>query len=301
MILAVCGHRPVKLGGYRVPNPIYTAVREGLRQKFLELSPSIVLSGMALGVDQWAAEICIEEGIPFDAIIPFDGFESRWPYPSKQQYHYLLGHARDRHIVTQTREYRSGLLQIRNRWLVNHSERLVAVWNGSSGGTSNCVSYAQTRGKPITRLDLPSDVWAAAAASEGRGYSPQILRVGSRSEEEVRALRDAWINQMNAPTQILPIPEASPQPFRRGLRRRRDQVAEVTEGEQDLRLISILNATTAPNLVLSDEELAAQFANAVEALGRYQASADSPAQVAPAPTKPTVDVFKPGRIIDLDD
>jgi hypothetical protein len=185
--------------------------------------------------------------------------------------------------------------------LVNHSERLVAVWNGSSGGTSNCVSYAQTRGKPITRLDLPSDVWAAAAASEGRGYSPQILRVGSRSEEEVRALRDAWINQMNAPTQILPIPEASPQPFRRGLRRRRDQVAEVTEGEQDLRLISILNATTAPNLVLSDEELAAQFANAVEALGRYQASADSPAQVAPAPTKPTVDVFKPGRIIDLDD
>lgn len=166
MIVAVTGHRPPKLGGYYIPNAVYDAVRAGLLRKFHELQPTVVLTGMALGTDQWAAEICYANGIPFDAIVPFHGFENTWPDASKAQYHRLLTRARNVHTVTNTSTYSSGLLQRRNQWLVDHSAMLLGVWNGSSGGTANCISYARGRSKPIVLVDLPADIWALAAETE---------------------------------------------------------------------------------------------------------------------------------------
>jgi uncharacterized phage-like protein YoqJ len=166
MIVAVTGHRPPKLGGYWVPNPIYNAVKAGLLRKFRELQPTVVLTGMALGTDQWAAEVCRDNAIPYDAIVPFHGFESQWPDASKAQYHRLLAGARTTHVVTDTSTYSGGLLQRRNQWLVDHSVVLVGVWNGSSGGTSNCITYARGRGKNIVLVDLPDAIWAAAAEQE---------------------------------------------------------------------------------------------------------------------------------------
>lgn len=32
--------------------------------------------------------------------------------------------------------------QIRNEWMVNHSNRVIAVFNGESGGTKNTIEYA---------------------------------------------------------------------------------------------------------------------------------------------------------------
>jgi hypothetical protein len=37
--------------------------------------------------------------------------------------------------------------------MVDNSDLLIAVWDGSSGGTSNCVSYATIKGKQIIRID----------------------------------------------------------------------------------------------------------------------------------------------------
>lgn len=55
----ITGHRPQKLGGFK-PNPTQTWVRAKLRKTLAEAKkqhPEIeVISGMALGVDQWWAE-----------------------------------------------------------------------------------------------------------------------------------------------------------------------------------------------------------------------------------------------------
>ena len=176
MIIAVTGHRPPKLGSYRTPNPIYRAVKnaitEFLQQKQAEVmempDPLIVLSGMALGVDQWTAEICNEWGIPWDAIIPFRGFENRWPDEAQRKYHDLIHSARREVVIADTYEYKASHLYRRNAWMVDNSDFVLAVWNGSAGGTANCVEYARRRGKRVENLQLPIEIWDQAREIEQR-------------------------------------------------------------------------------------------------------------------------------------
>lgn len=38
--------------------------------------------------------------------------------------------------------YSHSAYQIRNEWMVDHSKRLIAVYNGEAGGTRNTLMYA---------------------------------------------------------------------------------------------------------------------------------------------------------------
>ncbi len=153
MIVAITGHRPDKLGGYNTPNRYYNSVMEGLDRAFLRLRPERVRIGMALGVDQWAAELCIYNNIPFDAAIPFNGFESHWPPHAQIKYRELLRHATTARFIC-SGGYAGWKMQARNEWMVDNSDLLVAVWDGTTGGTANCVNYALTRGRPIERVEF---------------------------------------------------------------------------------------------------------------------------------------------------
>jgi uncharacterized phage-like protein YoqJ len=94
MILGITGHRPPGLGcGYDIPNPVYDKIYKALKDKFNELSPEKIISGMALGTDQWAACAAIELGIPFIAAVPFDGQDSKWPNESRKKFKFLLDSA----------------------------------------------------------------------------------------------------------------------------------------------------------------------------------------------------------------
>ena len=44
-------------------------------------------------------------------------------------------------------------MQRRNEYMVDKADTLIAVWNGTSGGTANCVKYAKKKGVDIVRLD----------------------------------------------------------------------------------------------------------------------------------------------------
>lgn len=145
MIIAGTGHRPNKLGGYYSGNPIQTYVRNETRRILEELKPDSGISGMALGFDQILAEIFVELSIPFIAAVPFVGQEGRWPAASQQHYAKLLSVAKDVVVVCEG-GYAAWKMQRRNEWMVEQLEepedRLLACWDGSAGGTGNCVSYA---------------------------------------------------------------------------------------------------------------------------------------------------------------
>ena len=148
MIISFSGHRPVKLGGWRIPNPTYNHVCDKLRELLLQLKPTKAISGMALGFDSWAAEICIELEIPFLAAVPFAGQESRWPEEAQENYRQLLSQAAE--IVTvSTGGYTADKMQVRNCWMVDHCEAMIIAFDGSPGGTYNCVKYAQECGRII--------------------------------------------------------------------------------------------------------------------------------------------------------
>ena len=44
-------------------------------------------------------------------------------------------------------------MQERNEWMVNNCDVLIAVWDGTSGGTANCVKYAESLQLDIRRIN----------------------------------------------------------------------------------------------------------------------------------------------------
>jgi uncharacterized phage-like protein YoqJ len=141
VIVAFTGHRPDKLGGWDPLHPIVARVRKVLRDELIKNWPVHAISGMALGVDTWAAETCVELGIPFIAALPCDGMDATWPLPSQERFRALLKKAKEIHVVSPG-PYKPWKMQRRNEWMVDHCTRLLAVFDGSPGGTYNCLAYA---------------------------------------------------------------------------------------------------------------------------------------------------------------
>lgn len=143
-IISVTGHRPNKLGGYNNFDKLVWFAECELKLIF----PAGVITGMALGWDQAIAQAALNLNIPFLAAVPFQGQESIWPEQSKKFYRELLSKAASVEIISEG-FYSSDKMQIRNKWMVDNSMKLLALWNGSSGGTANCVAYAKSKHKPI--------------------------------------------------------------------------------------------------------------------------------------------------------
>jgi len=149
MIICGTGHRPDKLGGYGID--AHNRLVQLAVDYMILSGPQRVISGMALGWDQALAEAAIMLQIPFTAAVPFAGQECAWPMESQRYYHHLIAQA---DCVVQVCEpgYAPWKMQKRNEWMVDVSMRVCALWNGTQGGTANCVRYAEQCGRPIDNL-----------------------------------------------------------------------------------------------------------------------------------------------------
>ena len=152
MIVAFTGSRPNNFGGFYLPNPIYSHVCREIDRTLRELKPDKIISGMSLGVDQWAAFVAIKLGIPFVAAIPFEGQELLWNKESQKTYHSLLKKANEVVIVSPGK-FDNEKFQIRNQWMIDRCDKLICIWDGQSKGTKNCFEYAKYVGKEIIFID----------------------------------------------------------------------------------------------------------------------------------------------------
>lgn len=114
-------------------------------------------SGMAEGVDLWSAQIVLDlrkknPALKLHCILPCEGQESKWAASSQEQYHSILGQADD--VVYVSRQYHSDCMLKRNRYLVDHSSILLAVYNGTwRSGTGATVRYALKQGQEVIIID----------------------------------------------------------------------------------------------------------------------------------------------------
>lgn len=152
VIVAFAGHRPDKLGDWDPLHPVVERVRKAVRDELIRYWPVYAISGMALGFDTWAAETCVELGIPFIAALPCDGMEQPWPMPSQERFRALLLKAKEIHVVSPG-PYRPWKMQKRNEWMVDRCNRVIAAFDGSPGGTYNCLAYAAEVGRDVKRLE----------------------------------------------------------------------------------------------------------------------------------------------------
>ena len=149
MIICGTGHRPNKVGGYSLEAGarLFKIARYWLSQN----KPDKVISGMAMGWDMALAHAAAHLGIQLIAAVPFKGQENRWSYQTVNFYHDLLSKAEE--VVYVSEEgYAPWKMQVRNEWMVDHCDKVLALWDGSAGGTGNCIKYAEKVGKPIVNL-----------------------------------------------------------------------------------------------------------------------------------------------------
>lgn len=148
MIIAATGHRPDKLGGYGII--VARKLRYLARQFLEERRPERVISGMAQGWDTAWALAADDLKIPFIAAVPCPGQERPWPPESQRLYRELLSKAAEVIIISE--HYSARNMQRRNKWMVDHVDEVAALWDGSLGGTANCVAYASKINKPLVNL-----------------------------------------------------------------------------------------------------------------------------------------------------
>lgn len=146
------GHRPEKLRA--VEREIKAALTGEIRAAISE-GYSVFISGMARGVDLWAAELVLDlrdrgEAVRLICAVPFPGFELRWERSWRERYQSIV--ARADLVRSICSEYQPDCFWRRNQWMVDHSARVIAVYNGTGGGTRNTLEYAAACGVPVVKI-----------------------------------------------------------------------------------------------------------------------------------------------------
>lgn len=158
MIVGVTGHRPVKLWGYGEDAKIHEEkMKIYFMNELLGLKATEAVTGMALGVDTVFARavlymIDLKYDITLTCAIPCRNHSSKWiSKNSIDEYNYILSRA-NKVVLVSDCEYNNAVMQLRNEWMVDYCNTMIAVWDGSRGGTANCVRYAKARNKEIRQV-----------------------------------------------------------------------------------------------------------------------------------------------------
>jgi uncharacterized phage-like protein YoqJ len=154
LILNTCcftGHRPQNFNfKFNEESNNYLKIKDLLQKIITKLIEDYhvthFISGMALGIDQLAAEIILElkkfySQISLECAIPCETQAINWTENQRNKYFSIVEHC-DKETLLQYK-YTNDCMQKRNEYMVKNSNYLVAVWDGRLSGTSKTISYAK--------------------------------------------------------------------------------------------------------------------------------------------------------------
>ena len=147
------GHRPEKCIGSEeviramLLKEIQNAIHDGF---------DTFITGMANGVDTWAAEevLKIKEDnneIKLVCAVPFKEVEKKRTVEEQKLFQRILNKSEETTYICpkQTR----WCFYARDKWMVNHSTRVIAVFNGTHGGTEYTINYANKKEREVILLN----------------------------------------------------------------------------------------------------------------------------------------------------
>lgn len=150
--LCFTGHRPEKLHSDEsaVCTVLSNAIDAAIADGFVTF-----ITGMARGVDIWAAEIVLARKadnpeIRLICALPHPDFEKKWSAAWQARFTAVLQQADL--VRTICPAFSMASYQIRNEWMVDHSARVIAVYNGMPGGTRKTLAYAKEQQVPVIVL-----------------------------------------------------------------------------------------------------------------------------------------------------
>lgn len=158
---AFTGHRPQSLPfGFNEADERCIALKQKLRNEIInQIENNGVrhfITGMAIGVDMYAAEIVLGlkssyDGIILESAIPCETQAAKWTEEQRDRYYEIAAKC-DKETLIQ-RPYTADCMHKRNRYMVDQADHIIAVWDGRPSGTGKTVQYAQRQGKPVTVIN----------------------------------------------------------------------------------------------------------------------------------------------------
>ena len=143
------GHRPEKLGCSEAE--AFRLLKHAIADAYASGHRTFI-SGMARGIDIWAAELVLEErakhpDIHLICALPHPDFETRWRAEWQERYRNVLSKADL--VKTICPAFSMSSYQKRNEWMVDHSNLVLAFYTGERGGTANTIRYAEMHGVEV--------------------------------------------------------------------------------------------------------------------------------------------------------
>ena len=140
-------------------NAYLQALEEKMELAIAEYKITNFISGMALGVDLDFAEIVLnlrnKYPITLECAIPCPNQTLKWNDTDKSRYESILKRADKVSLISN--RYAPDCMLKRNRYMVDKSELVIAVFNGNNeGGTWQTIKYAKEKNTAIELIDLCS-------------------------------------------------------------------------------------------------------------------------------------------------
>ena len=163
MVCCVTGHRPQGFPFEREMSKclefdVYINKLNNITKELISLGYNHFITGMAEGADiDFAQSVLLHKGfydyIKLEAALPFPVRESKTITEYIQQRDSILQKCDIKTVVSPF--YFKGCMQKRNRYMVDNSDIVLAVWNGrETGGTWNTIKYARSKNKQIRYIML---------------------------------------------------------------------------------------------------------------------------------------------------
>lgn len=157
------GYRPFKLP-FEILNTdeVYLSFykrAENLIKAQIELGNRYFISGMAQGADMILTGIILDlkktyKNIFLECAVPFIGQSSGYTKENKKIYEKAIKSS-DK-VTVLCKSYSINSFLIRNRYMVDSSDIVIAVYDGKSGGTKFTYDYAIKKGRQVILLS-PND------------------------------------------------------------------------------------------------------------------------------------------------
>lgn len=167
------GHRPDKLGGcYSLKHSESIRIMEKLtpilQQLIHEEGVKRFVTGGAIGFDQiafWTIQKLKQSNTEIKNIVavPFRNQSCKWSDRETLLWYNKMLQVADEVVYVDEiadygmdnipiGEYHVAKMQKRNEYMVNQSRIMIACWDGTKGGTANCVKYINKKGKTLYRM-----------------------------------------------------------------------------------------------------------------------------------------------------
>lgn len=163
--LCFTGCRPHKINmPYDISAPEYKPLIDTITKKvlyYIQLGVDTFYTGGADGIDILSFFVIhkLKKDYPnLKNIICIPTSKQREWSKSGKWYDIMLKYADETVLVYEIDKYKSdninAKMQNRNQYMVDNSDFVLAVWNGDTGGTFNCINYANKSNKEISYIIL---------------------------------------------------------------------------------------------------------------------------------------------------